>query len=126
MKTVYRVEYTDYYDDHSFENPYFISCTKKITARDLAAGIASILNEAADENRDHRIDVYGEYETEAEARAAAKKCRGRITLDDLKITQEKGRPGFWRVEICAPLRAVEIWKVTTDDDGEEELDPVYP
>lgn len=124
MKTVYRVEYTDYYDDHSFENPYFISCTKKITARDLASGIAAILNESAEENRDHLIERCGDFENEAEARAAAKKCRGRITLDDLKVTPEKGRPGFYRVEICAPLRTVSVWKVTTGDDGEEEYDPV--
>lgn len=125
MKITYRVEYTDYYRDHSFENPFFISCTKKITARDLASGVAAIMNDTAEGNRDHCIDVYGEYETEAEARSAAKKCRGRITLNDLKITPEQGRRGFYRVEICAPLREVNIWKVTTDDDGEEEYDPVY-
>ena len=121
MKTypLYRVTFTDYAADMG-EAPAFFTPDRDPTFSDVADGIVALFEYLFEQNRDHLIEILGEYATPEEAENAADAFAGKITRADLEFVEENKLGVRWKV--TAPVRFVNIEEITLDADGNEEAD----
>lgn len=115
----YRVIFTDYANDMN-EAPRFFTCDQNPSAREINDGLRVLFDYLVDQNRDHLIEMLGEYNDIDEAEEAAEACGGKIGRSELKLIAVKPEGVLW--EVVAPVRQVSVERITTDEDGDEELE----